>query len=1339
MLVLLLLSQVVYSDTCNPQEIKDFIDQNVKAGNIAPDRGDEVYVAATSMVAEEKKIKLAEEISESINNDDLIGARGAVEKSNINDELKNKLFAFIDQKESELIQKTIRLVGPKEKPSVEEIPSTLEVTSMGAVLKVDYPRKPGKFSANNVDWNPKDEFHITMFFTDSYQDRIKQVHGLSNKKARDKAKEAMQKAVEGIAFKVKRTNNYRLIEKDGKKTIIELVDVEGLNEFYSRLEKELGIGTINKVPPHITIFVAQETSIGLTSQKDLEQYGRELTQEELDNLELLFNPAIELEKTHAKDNKVESSKEHVEKESKTLELKQLKRKEIELEQELASLENLWFWQRWFRNVEKEKAELNVRLQETKSLIISLNKESTIDNLEKKQAKPQMEIEEKLDLKGIKTSKKYQDQLKHQYVAVMTDIDGTITDENHQIPNNILEKIYGLILNNVPVAITTGRDKDAVKKIIIDLKKIHKNKGLEDADKRLEQALRNLFFFVQNGAYGFTAHNEEVVHNAPFPEHQVAKEEVKRLVDSLKLDVNSINLKEFSIVISLKDKKDLDEYTRTIDNKLLELGLPLNAINTGTTIDIVPKGVNKGLALERLVEILNKEYGAGITSNDVLRIGDNGQRNGNDYEMLKGFGGFSVGQFNSDVIPLIDNDYNQLEGYKASLWLLDNINIRKNSKKRVLHSPKTGKTLSIDDIVEQKELIPIKRERIDVTDEGGIRYTIWRPFLSSAEYRKAYVMRTDDIPENVDERSLLEDLIKKTEKEGEKYPEITSTLYDALINDYLATVKRASDSLKDHTRELEKNKVEYAILLPLMGAESLFTTMQMFNDFSTDKIVRVASSSSIFNRDAYIQGFLRDLFRKHKNDASFELIVLDEVISGSSLNTLNENIAIVLSQLKEEEIRNVMNNILADIKAGRENEVIDKYGENLKTKEQKQKFKLIINSIKKGQGGTYELYNMLKDLNYYTDKIRRQYFAVTSSDVGATKVNQVNYVKMRSNEMVEEFSMSASAIRLTEDASYAQAFNYKKMGSILSPQLEKKKDISDYNKIMTDFAEYSSRQTGRSLEEIVLSNDDQLLTPSEFGRNAVGQDMIVELLVSGKRIVMTFATIFLDFPGDTTRISSELVNYKVYDSNNKLEQEESVILKDNKVTKDEDQWSQLLKLRNLLNDMSKTLKEPRVIKITATTVYDRSTYELEYDDKGNVKEVYLLFKGNRISRSDIKDIIVQEAVYTFNTAKDLLAKIPVDINPKDDVLTKSELLEKNKERKARVSSELLKSQSLRKYVKQIMSLLDKYNYDEYVPEEEIRNVGVSDDGVIEILDLVNQDLEAKVLINEPIPSTALAVG
>lgn len=1063
-----------------------------------------------------------------------------------------------------------------------------------------------------------------------------------------------------------------------------------------------------------------------------------------------INPALNLEKTSASSRKIESFEKSVKEQSKTLELTQLKREELEIRTKIEHLDNLWFWQKWFRNVPKEKAELNARLQEIESSVLFLSK-STPDESEEKQTISGIEsipvVEEKIslqvkkeeepDLKNIKASKRYQDQLKHTYVAVMTDIDGTITDENHQIPDAVLQKIYELIINDFPVVITTGRDKDGVKKIISDIKKLHKNKAQLESEKVLEQALRNLFLFVQNGAYGFTAHNEEVVHIAEFPEKQITKEEIKKIVESLKLSISNINIKEFSIVISLKNNQDINKYTEIINNKLSELDLPLIAINTGTTVDITPKGVSKGLALEQLVEILNREYGGSITSSDVLRIGDNGQRDGNDYEMLKGFGGFSVDRFDDDVIPLIDDNNNQMAGYKASLWLLDHLNFKKNNKRRALHSTKTGKTLVIDDIVEQKEIIPIKREKIQATDEKGVRYTIWRPFLSNAQYGKAYVLKTDEIPKDVDERSLLEELIEKTEKEGDKYPEITSTLYDSLMQNYLDTIKRASNNLKDHTNKLEKEGVDYAIFLPLMGAESLLTTMSMFNDLPQDKVVRVSSSSSIFNRNPYVQAFLRDLLRKHKSSKDFELIVLDEVISGSSVNNLNNNINLVLAQLKEEEIRATLENILIDIKAGRENEVIARYEQRLKTS----KFRSIIESIKKGAGGTYELYNLLKDLNYYTDNIKIKYVAVTSSDVGATKINQANYVKMRDSGIIEEFSMAASAIRLTEDASYAQAYSYKKAGSVVLPQLEKKKDASDYYEIMQDFAKRTSDKTGRPLEELVLSYDKELLTPPDFGRNAMGQDMIIEILVNGKKIVMTFATILIDIPGDTIRISNELVDYNVYNSQNKLENDESLILKDNIVTKDGVQWPQLLKLRNILNEMSKTLKDQKIkmSKITATTVYDRNIYELEYDDEGNVKSVNLLSDGKRIPQQDIKDIILQEVSYTFNTAGDTLAKIPVKVDLKDGVLTKSKLLEENKARKSRISSELLKSQSLRKYVKKVMDLLDNYNYDDYIQENELRKAGIADNDIQDLLDLINRDLEVNVNINEPISSSLAVVG
>ena len=303
---------------------------------------------------------------------------------------------------------------------------------------------------------------------------------------------------------------------------------------------------------------------------------------------------------------------------------------------------------------------------------------------------------------------------------------------------------------------------------------------------------------------------------------------------------------------------------------------------------------------------------------------------------------AVGEYNNDITPLIDESNNQLKGYRATLWLIENLNLRKNSKQKIIYSPENGKTLTIDQYVEEKDPNPIKHEKLSIIDKDNNRYIVWKPIYLDAEYGKAYVIKEEDMPKDVSEKQVLEDLIKEDKN---NYPGITSILYEGLVEDYMATIKRTSDNLKEYTIELENKGADYMILLPLMVSESLFTTIAMFNEFDQNKIERASTSSSIFSRNQYVQSYFRDLFRKQKNNQNFELIIIDEVISGSSLNSLNANIDESLSQLRTEEIMDNVNEITDLIAQGKDKEVIQKYANKFNDEKDKKILELLVESNK----------------------------------------------------------------------------------------------------------------------------------------------------------------------------------------------------------------------------------------------------------------------------------------------------------------------------------------------------------------------------------------------------------
>lgn len=66
----------------------------------------------------------------------------------------------------------------------------------------------------------------------------------------------MREAARGLEFAVKPGGAYRLVEKGGKRCLIELVEVSGREAYCARLENALGLppGTVPRMPSHVTLF-----------------------------------------------------------------------------------------------------------------------------------------------------------------------------------------------------------------------------------------------------------------------------------------------------------------------------------------------------------------------------------------------------------------------------------------------------------------------------------------------------------------------------------------------------------------------------------------------------------------------------------------------------------------------------------------------------------------------------------------------------------------------------------------------------------------------------------------------------------------------------------------------------------------------------------------------------------------------------------------------------------------------------------------------------------------------------------------------------------------------------
>lgn len=83
---------------------------------------------------------------------------------------------------------------------------------------------------------------------------------------------ALRAAARGLEFKVKPSGAYRLVKKGSMRALVELVSVDGQEEYCARLEDALGLlrNAVPRLPSHVTLFTEPGgVGIGLYSAVEL--------------------------------------------------------------------------------------------------------------------------------------------------------------------------------------------------------------------------------------------------------------------------------------------------------------------------------------------------------------------------------------------------------------------------------------------------------------------------------------------------------------------------------------------------------------------------------------------------------------------------------------------------------------------------------------------------------------------------------------------------------------------------------------------------------------------------------------------------------------------------------------------------------------------------------------------------------------------------------------------------------------------------------------------------------------------------------------------------------------
>ncbi|MFC1787866.1 hypothetical protein ACFLZY_01455 [Patescibacteria group bacterium] len=150
----------------------------------------------------------------------------------------------------------------------------------GASIDVEVPGIPEELEVLGQKWIKKPEFHITLIgFATKLDKLIKTAAAtrgekVSNKEVKNMIKDVLEKLSETSRFEVKMSNELRKAERDEDRTLIQMGEVEGVDEFLRSIEAEFQLEpeSLKSPPVHITLYTGENgNGIGISTQEKLEE------------------------------------------------------------------------------------------------------------------------------------------------------------------------------------------------------------------------------------------------------------------------------------------------------------------------------------------------------------------------------------------------------------------------------------------------------------------------------------------------------------------------------------------------------------------------------------------------------------------------------------------------------------------------------------------------------------------------------------------------------------------------------------------------------------------------------------------------------------------------------------------------------------------------------------------------------------------------------------------------------------------------------------------------------------------------------------------------------------
>lgn len=283
---------------------------------------------------------------------------------------------------------------------------------------------------------------------------------------------------------------------------------------------------------------------------------------------------------------------------------------------------------------------------------------------------------------------YEKSLNQKYNAVCFDIDGTLTENNSKkIDVRVLPMLANILKKHITVVFITGRGETGLNDLSMEIVDNLKNKyGVTDRQLQRMYALTNdgarIFMTSKNSSQIFNV-SEYISSLEDLTCLRELNEKIKKMLEttSLKNCCKISYSKDLSndIIINIRLLILMDD--EQIANKIIGMIASLIANTKNSNLNLT-MGIHEGKQFLQIgtatknTAINIAERIIGIPQNSMLRIGDCGDRYGNDYSMLNCPQGFSVDKVSGEIdkcFPVIENG-KIITGVNATLFLISKVKL-----------------------------------------------------------------------------------------------------------------------------------------------------------------------------------------------------------------------------------------------------------------------------------------------------------------------------------------------------------------------------------------------------------------------------------------------------------------------------------------------------------------------------------------------------------------------------------------------------------------------------------------------------------------------------------------